>query len=229
MNIIEVSGLTKVYSGRRGEVTALDNVSFSAEKGEFLAVVGPSGSGKSTLMNILGLLDIPSRGLYYLNGRKVNSLSPREQTDVRSRSVGFIFQNNNLISSLTALENVELPLLYRGLSKRQARLSAQKAIDRVGLFDRSGHLPSELSGGQRQRVAIARAVAGGAPLILADEPTGSLDPESGRGIIALLRSMVDAGHTVVMITHDRAAAQSSPVVIEITDGHIKREDYTNGT
>ena len=203
---------------------ALREVSFSVEAGEFLAITGPSGSGKSTLMNILGCLDIPSAGLYYLEGNDVGGLSPARLADVRSRSVGFIFQDHNLIDALSAEENVALPLLYRRYPAKQRRLIAERALERVGLWERRKHRPSQLSGGQRQRVAIARALAAEPPLILADEPTGSLDPAAGRVVTDLLRELAEQGHTVIVITHDPALARRSPRVIRMAEGRVFGKD-----
>ncbi len=224
MPVVQVEGLCKVYKSADKPVQALDKISFSADKGEFLAITGPSGSGKSTLMNILGCLDIPSAGMYYLDNRNVSTLSESSLAKIRNRSVGFIFQSHNLIPTMTALENVELPLIYRGLPYRERRRMAQQALDKVGLSHRVNHLPSQLSGGQCQRVAIARAIAADPMLILADEPTGSLDPDSGHQVTDILRSMSSSGHTVIMITHDLSVADLSQRVIRIDNGKIDRKD-----
>lgn len=220
MPVVQVEGLSKVYSGAQTPVYALDKVSFSADKGEFLAITGPSGSGKSTLMNILGCLDIQSAGMYYLDNRNVSSLSQGSLARIRNKSVGFVFQSHNLIPSLTALENVELPLIYRNLHYRERRQLAQQALERVGLSDRARHLPCQLSGGQCQRVAIARAIAADPMLILADEPTGNLDPDAALQVTDILRSMAAKGHTVIMITHDMSIAELTSRVIRITNGKI---------
>ncbi len=220
MPVVQVEGLSKVYNGAQTPVYALDKVSFSADKGEFLAITGPSGSGKSTLMNILGCLDIQSAGMYYLDNRNVSSLSQGSLAKIRNRSVGFVFQNHNLIPSLTALENVELPLIYRNLHYRERRQMAQQALERVGLAQRAKHLPCQLSGGQCQRVAIARAIAADPMLVLADEPTGNLDPDAALQVTDILRSMAAKGHTVIMITHDMSIAELTSRVIRITNGKI---------
>lgn len=220
MPVVQVEGICKIYQRADHPVRALDRVSFCAEEGEFLTITGPSGSGKSTLMNILGCLDIPSAGMYYLNNRNVSSLSERSLTEIRNRSVGFVFQSHNLIASLTALENVELPLLYRKVPARERKRLAEQALERVGLSHRAGHLPCQLSGGQCQRVAVARAIAADPMLILADEPTGSLDRDAGKQVTDILRSMAENGHTVIMITHDLSIAGLSPRVIRIVDGRI---------
>lgn len=220
MPVVQVEGLSKVYNGTQTPVYALDKVSFSADKGEFLAITGPSGSGKSTLMNILGCLDIQSAGMYYLDNRNVSSLSQGSLAKIRNRSVGFVFQNHNLIPSLTALENVELPLIYRNLHYRERRQMAQQALERVGLAQRAKHLPCQLSGGQCQRVAIARAIAADPMLVLADEPTGNLDPDAALQVTDILRSMAAKGHTVIMITHDMSIAELTSRVIRITNGKI---------
>lgn len=220
MPVVQVEGLSKVYSDAQTPVYALDKVSFSADKGEFLAITGPSGSGKSTLMNILGCLDIQSAGMYYLDNRNVSSLSQGSLARIRNKSVGFVFQSHNLIPSLTALENVELPLIYRNLHYRERRQLAQQALERVGLSDRARHLPCQLSGGQCQRVAIARAIAADPMLILADEPTGNLDPDAALQVTDILRSMAAKGHTVIMITHDMSIAELTSRVIRITNGKI---------
>ncbi len=216
--VIEARELTKIYKSRSRQVVALDGVSFSVEKGEFLIITGPSGSGKSTLMNIIGCLDKPSSGQYFLNGKDVSLMKGRELTKMRNRSIGFIFQNCDLIASLNATENVWLPLLYRGTSLSERKKAALNALEMVGLSSRATHLPRELSGGQRQRVAIARALATNPDIILADEPTGSLDSKIGREIIAILKSLAYQGSTVIVITHDDSLAKSADRMITIRDG-----------
>ena len=225
---VRAEQVSKIYPGTQRPVTALDGVSFSADVGEFLAVTGPSGSGKSTLMNILGCLDIPTCGQYYLDGENVGALSPAGLTRLRNQSIGFIFQDHNLIPTLTALENVELPLLYRRVPAATRKRMAAEALEQVGLGDRWHHRPGQLSGGQRQRVAIARTLATRPPLILADEPTGSLDPAAGRSVTDLLLRMAEQGHTVIVITHDPALAERDPRRIRIVDGRIDRKDETHG-
>lgn len=228
MTRVRAEQISKIYPGTERPVTALDGVSFSADVGEFLAVTGPSGSGKSTLMNILGCLDIPTYGQYYLDGENVGALSPAGLTRLRNQSIGFIFQDHNLIPTLTALENVELPLLYRRVPAATRKQMAAEALEQVGLGDRWHHRPGQLSGGQRQRVAIARTLATRPPLILADEPTGSLDPAAGRSVTDLLLRMAEQGHTVIVITHDPALAERAPRRIRIVDGRIDRKDETHG-
>ena len=225
---VRAEQISKIYPGTQRPVTALDGVSFSADVGEFLAVTGPSGSGKSTLMNILGCLDIPTYGQYYLDGENVGALSPAGLTRLRNQSIGFIFQDHNLIPTLTSLENVELPLLYRRVPAATRKRMAAEALEQVGLGDRWHHRPGQLSGGQRQRVAIARTLATRPPLILADEPTGSLDPAAGRSVTDLLLRMAEQGHTVIVITHDPALAERAPRRIRIVDGRIDRKDETHG-
>ena len=220
MNVIKVEDLSKVYSSENHHVNALDKISFSADKGDFLTITGPSGSGKSTLMNILGCLDIQTSGMYYLNGTDISNLSAKALTEIRNRSVGFIFQSFNLVSSLTAAENVELPLIYRGVRKKHRKKLVEQALDAVSMSNRAHHLPSQMSGGQRQRVAVARAIAANPPLILADEPTGSLDSEASKEVTSILRKMAEEGHTVIIITHDKSIAESSQKVINITNGRI---------
>lgn len=220
MNVIKVEDLSKVYSSENHHVNALDKISFSADKGDFLTITGPSGSGKSTLMNILGCLDIQTSGMYYLNGTDISNLSAKALTEIRNRSVGFIFQSFNLVSSLTAAENVELPLIYRGVRKKHRKKLVEQALDAVSMSNRAHHLPSQMSGGQRQRVAVARAIAANPPLILADEPTGSLDSEASKEVTSILRKMAEDGHTVIIITHDKSIAESSQKVINITNGRI---------
>lgn len=219
-DFIVVSELTKTYHTGGSIVKALDGVSLTIRKGEWVAIVGQSGSGKSTLMNILGCLDVPSSGKYYLAGQNMAHCSPGEQARIRSQKIGFIFQSFHLIPSLTALENVELPLLYRGLSKEERRSRALESLKRVGLSSRLSHRPAELSGGQQQRVAIARAIAASPPLILADEPTGNLDSQSGGEVMDFLRNLNREGHTVVLITHDTAIAETAGRRICIRDGRV---------
>ena len=216
---LHTRGLCRVYTGGE-EVRALDGVSFSVDEGEFVAIVGRSGSGKSTLMNLLGCLDVPTAGEYCLGGRAVSTMSPRELTAVRNRTVGFVFQGFCLLPSLTALENVELPLVYRGVPPRQRRQLAEKGLERVGLSARMHHRPGQLSGGQQQRVAIARALVGQPQLILADEPTGNLDAESGQAVMSLLHALHAEGTTVVLITHDMGVAAQAQRVLYMDGGHL---------
>lgn len=218
--LIEVESLYKIYRSGPDEVRALDGVSLTISRGEMAAVIGASGSGKSTLMNILGCLDSPTKGLYKLDGQDVSRLRDRKLSAIRNQKIGFIFQGFNLISSLSALENVELPLLYRGTPRGKRRKLAEAALRRVGLGQRMQHRPAELSGGQQQRVAIARAIAARPPMILADEPTGNLDSRSGAQIMEILKELHADGRTVVLITHDPSIAAATPRSIRIRDGRI---------
>ena len=224
--LVEVKDICKIYNPGENEVRALDHVSLSIETGEFVAIIGQSGSGKSTLMNMLGCLDTPTSGTYLLNGRDVSTLTDDEQSDIRNKEIGFIFQGFNLISNLTARENVELPLIYRGVPRRERESLAVDALEIVGLGHRMAHKPNEMSGGQQQRVAIARAIAAKPPVILADEPTGNLDSASSREILQILKELYRGGRTVILITHDNGIAAQAKRVIRIMDGHIV-EDYSN--
>lgn len=224
--LIEIEDLCKVYNPGENEVRALDHVSLKVDTGEYVAIIGQSGSGKSTLMNMLGCLDVPSSGEYILNGQNVSHLTDDELSDIRNQEIGFIFQGFNLIPSFTAVENVELPLLYRGIGKRERHELALKALEKVGLSKRMEHKPSEMSGGQQQRVAIARAIAQAPPVILADEPTGNLDSGSSKEIIQILKELHKEGRTVILITHDNEIAAQARRVIRIKDGRIEK-DYEN--
>ena len=224
--LIEIQDICKVYNPGENEVRALDGVSLQIKHGEYVAIIGQSGSGKSTLMNMLGCLDIPSSGTYILNGCDVSHMTDDELSDIRNKEIGFIFQGFNLIAALTALENVELPLIYRGVSKKERERLATAALEKVGLGHRMDHKPSEMSGGQQQRVAIARAIAQAPPIILADEPTGNLDSASSKEIIEILKELHKDGRTVILITHDNEIAAQAKRVIKIKDGKIER-DYEN--
>ena len=221
--LVEVKDICKVYNPGENEVRALDHVSLSIEKGEFVAIIGQSGSGKSTLMNMLGCLDVPTSGKYYLNGRDVSTLTDDEQSDIRNREIGFIFQGFNLISNLTAQENVELPLIYRGVPRKERNRLAVESLKMVGLSHRMDHKPNEMSGGQQQRVAIARAIAARPPVILADEPTGNLDSASSREILQILKELYKGGRTVILITHDNGIAAQAKRVIRILDGRLESD------
>ena len=225
--LVEVKDMCKVYNPGENEVRALDHVSVSIEENEFVAIIGHSGSGKSTLMNMLGCLDVPTSGTYYLNGVDVSSLSDNQLSDIRNREIGFIFQGFNLISGLNAIENVEVPLFYRGVSKKEQRRLAVEALTQVGLAHRLYHRPSQMSGGQQQRVAIARAIAAAPPVILADEPTGNLDTASSREILQILKDLNAAGRTVILITHDNGIAAQARRVIRIMDGHIESDSVND--
>ena len=218
--LIEIQDMCKVYNPGENEVRALDHVNLKIEKNEFVAIIGQSGSGKSTLMNMLGCLDIPTSGTYILNGQDVSNLTDDELSDIRNREIGFIFQGFNLIAGLTALENVELPLIYRGVSKKERTQLAKIALEKVGLKSRMEHKPSEMSGGQQQRVAIARAIAQAPPVILADEPTGNLDSGSTKEIMEILKGLHAEGRTVILITHDNEIAARAKRIIRIMDGKI---------
>lgn len=226
MHLIEVRDVYKIYNPGENQVNALDGVSLTIDEGEFVAIIGQSGSGKSTLMNMLGLLDVPTSGEYYINGKLVEDLTDDEMSVIRNEQIGFIFQGFNLISSLTALENVELPLVYRGMKKDERRAVSIDALERVGLGSRMHHLPAEMSGGQQQRVAVARAIAARPPVILADEPTGNLDTRSTKEVMAILHQLKDEGRTVIVITHDNEIAEEAERVIRIRDGKVV-EDYIN--
>lgn len=219
--MIRIQNLCKVYRPSAGqEVHALEDVSLNVERGEFVAVVGASGSGKTTLMNIIGCLDTPTVGEYSLDGTDVSRLNGAQLSKVRSEKISFVFQGFNLIPTLTALENVELPLIYRGMDTAARRRLSVTALQSVGLEARAGHLPAELSGGQQQRVAIARALAADAPIILADEPCGNLDSKAGAAVMEMLHRLHKAGKTVVLITHDDKAALTADRQIRISDGKI---------
>ncbi len=223
--LIEISGMKKIYNPGENEVRALDGVDLQIDRGEFVAIIGHSGSGKSTLMNMLGCLDVPTEGSYFLDGEDVSNLTDDELSDIRNQEIGFIFQGFNLIPNLTALENVELPLIYRGVGKKERMKLSNDALEIVGLGKRKEHKPSEMSGGQQQRVAIARAIAQAPPIILADEPTGNLDSGSTKEIMGILRKLYEEGRTVILITHDNEIAESANRTIRIIDGKIV-EDIT---
>ena len=221
--LVDVIDVSKIYNPGENEVRALDHVSLSIDAGEFVAIIGQSGSGKSTLMNMLGCLDVPTSGTYMLHGMDVSHMSDNEQSDVRNREIGFIFQGFNLIQSLTAQENVELPLIYRGVPRKQREQLSVKALQQVGLANRMDHRPTEMSGGQQQRVAIARAIAQAPPILLADEPTGNLDSASSRETIEIIKRLHKEGRTVILITHDPGIAEQAPRIVTISDGRIKSD------
>ena len=218
--LIAVEDLARVYEVGAEKVHALDGVSFEVAEGEFLAVVGQSGSGKSTLMNILGCLDTPTRGLYRIHGQDVAGLSDNALADLRNREIGFVFQTFQLLPRSTALSNVELPLVYRGLRRSERRELARAALCAVGLENRMHHRPNELSGGQRQRVAIARALVGSPSLLLADEPTGNLDSATGEEIVRLFAELNRRGHTILLVTHEPRLAARCPRAIRLSDGRV---------
>jgi putative ABC transport system ATP-binding protein len=222
--IIEVRDLGKTYQVGSEKIYALKNINFVVERGEFIAIMGQSGSGKSTLMNLLGCLDTPTEGKYFVNGKEVSSLSEDELAYIRNREIGFIFQVFHLLPRSTALHNVELPLIYSGV-KKTARLDiARKALQAVELADRMAHKPNELSGGQRQRVAIARALVNNPSLILADEPTGNLDSKTGEEIVAIFEQLHRQGHTIIMVTHNQELADLTQRVFYLKDGEIIKEE-----
>ena len=224
--LVEVQDICKIYNPGENEVRALDRVSLKIQKGEFVAIIGHSGSGKSTLMNMLGCLDVPTSGQYFLNGKDVSHMTDDELSDIRNMEIGFIFQGFNLIPNLTAQENVELPLIYRGVGRKERASLAVESLEMVGLSHRMDHKPSEMSGGQQQRVAIARAIAAKPPVILADEPTGNLDSKSTQEIMNVLKDLHKSGRTVILITHDDEIAAQVKRVIRIKDGRIEA-DFMN--
>jgi putative ABC transport system ATP-binding protein len=223
--MIEMRGIRKVYQTGRVEVEALRGIDLDVDRNEFMAVVGPSGSGKSTLMNLLGCLDTPTSGDYRLSGENVAGLDRNRLAEIRNRHVGFVFQNFNLLPYASALENVELPLLFAGLPARERHERATAMLEKVDLADRMDHKPTELSGGQMQRVAIARALVNRPTMVLADEPTGNLDSVSGRGIVGLFQELHAAGQTIVMITHDMALARIASRIVQIRDGEIVEDRH----
>lgn len=221
--LVEIVDMCKIYNPGENEVRALNHVSVTINEGEFVAIIGQSGSGKSTLMNMLGCLDVPTSGTYMLHGQDVSGLSDNELSDIRNRQIGFIFQGFNLIQNLTALENVELPLIYRKVSKGKRMKLAEDALTKVGLANRMEHKPAEMSGGQQQRVAIARAIAQAPPIILADEPTGNLDSGSTKEILQIMRDLHSEGRTIILITHDNEIAAQADRVIKIKDGYVESD------
>ena len=225
-HLIDVKDVYKIYNPGENEVHALDGVSLTIDRGEFVAIIGQSGSGKSTLMNMLGLLDVCTSGRYELDGVDISTMTDDQLSEIRNKEIGFIFQGFNLIPSLTAQANVELPLVYRGVKAEQRHELSTQALERVGLEKRMHHLPNQMSGGQQQRVAIARAVAAKPPVILADEPTGNLDSRSGKEVMQILHELHKEGRTVILITHDNGIAGEAERVIRIQDGKIV-EDYKN--
>lgn len=224
MQMIELCNICKYYGAGETQVRALDGVSLSVEAGEFLAIVGRSGSGKSTLMNVLGCLDVPTAGEYRLEGRAVFSLSQGALSAIRNRYIGFIFQRFFLLPTLTAQENVELPLIYAGVGKQKRREMARAMLERVGLSDRLSHYPAQMSGGQQQRVAIARAAVGHPAVLLADEPTGNLDAVSGEAVMSLLKELHAGGTTLLLITHDRAVAAAAERRVEMRAGKLQKSE-----
>ena len=225
--LIKVEGVKKIYDVGVQRIAAVAGVDLEIAENEYVAVMGPSGSGKSTFMNILGCLDTPSDGRYWLNGREVSNLSDDDLAYIRNKEIGFVFQTFNLLPRATALQNVELPLIYGGVAAAERRRRASEALERVGLTDRATHRPNELSGGQRQRVAIARALVNRPSIILADEPTGNLDSRTGEEIMQIFDSIHEAGNTIVMVTHEEHIAKHSKRVIKLLDGRIEIDRRLN--
>jgi putative ABC transport system ATP-binding protein len=222
-DLIEISNMNHYYEFGGETLHVLNNVSITIKKGDFVAIVGPSGSGKSTFMNMIGCLDQPNSGSYLFDGQAIESMNDRRLAIIRNEKIGFIFQNFNLLSKLSALENVELPLSYRGLSQKERKNMAMEVLREVGLEERMNHLPTQLSGGQQQRVAIARALAGRPEILLADEPTGALDQKTGREILDLIKKLHKEGHTIILITHDSNIAKEASRIIRIEDGCLSEE------
>ncbi|MCK4427137.1 MAG: ABC transporter ATP-binding protein [candidate division Zixibacteria bacterium] len=218
--MIQMKAIKKIYSTGKVDVEALRGIDLEVEKNEFISIMGPSGSGKSTLMNIIGCLDTPTSGEYYLEGERVQTLTPNQLAEIRNQKVGFVFQNFNLLPYATAFENVEVPLIFKGVSSRKRRKRAEELLDRVGLKDRMDHKPTELSGGEMQRVSIARALANQPSIILADEPTGNLDSVSGKQIVDLFEDLCKQGHTIVVITHDQEISGRTKRIIKLRDGMV---------
>ena len=218
--LIEFKDIYKIYHMGDTEVHAIDGISMAIYKGEFVAIVGQSGSGKSTCMNIIGCLDVPTTGQYFLDGRDVSKMNDDEQAEIRNKKLGFIFHQYNLITKLNVLQNVELPLLYAGLSEKEQEERGLASLERVGLREKAGNMPAQLSGGQQQRVSIARALAGDPSIILADEPTGALDSRTGKEVLGFLKKLHKEGNTIVLITHDNTIAAQAERVIRIQDGKV---------
>lgn len=218
--MVEFQNIYKIYQMGEQEVRALDGISFSVYKGEFLAIIGQSGSGKSTCMNIIGCLDVPTSGTYLLDGTDISQLNDNQLAEIRNEMLGFIFQQYNLLPKLNVLENVKLPLMYKGLKENEQTKRAMEALERVGLTDKCHNKPAQLSGGQQQRVSIARALAGSPSFILADEPTGALDSKTSKEVIDFLKELNEQGNTIILITHDNSIAATAKRVIRIHDGKI---------
>jgi putative ABC transport system ATP-binding protein len=229
MNIIRVEGVTKHYSLGTQTVEALRGITFEIQKGEFIAIMGPSGSGKSTLMNIIGCLDSPTHGTYFLNNQEVSTLEGDELAGIRNKEIGFVFQNFHLLARNTALDNVMLPLKYAGVEKAEQLARAKAALSQVGLEDRMGHQPSELSGGQQQRVAIARALVNNPSILFADEPTGNLDSQTGHDVMQLFHNLHAQGQTIILITHENEVAEEAQRTIFIKDGLVESDSTKEAT
>lgn len=216
--MIDLKDITKTYDMGSVNVQVLRGITLHVHEGEFLSIIGPSGSGKSTLMNMIGCLDVPTTGEYYLDGKEISTYNEKQLSKIRNEKIGFIFQKFNLLPKLSAYENVELPLIYRGMNAKERKQRSLEAIEKVGLTDRMNHKPTELSGGQQQRVAIARALAGDPPVLLADEPTGNLDSKSGNDVMNLIKQLSSEGKTIVLITHDNEISSKAQRIITIKDG-----------
>lgn len=227
--LIEFKDVSKVYNMGDTVVRAADHISFKINKGEFIAIVGQSGSGKSTCMNIIGCLDVPSEGEYFLGGKNVGQMNKNELAEIRNEMLGFIFQQYNLLPKLNLVENVEVPLMYAGVPKAKRREIAKEVLDRVGLISKAKHLPNQLSGGQQQRVSIARALVGKPSVILADEPTGALDSKTGREVLSILQELHKNGNTVVLITHDNSIAATAQRIIRLEDGQVVYDGPVDNT
>lgn len=223
MNIIELKNVNKTFKMGDEVIKAIDNITFTVKKGEFVSIIGPSGSGKSTLMNILGLLDTPDSGEYYLDGMLIQQLSDNKLAELRNKKIGFIFQNFNLLQKMTALENVQLPLVYEGINHKDSIKMSYEYLEKVGLKGREKHLPNQLSGGQQQRVATARALVNNPEIILADEPTGALDSKTSLEIMDMLQKLNEAGQTIILITHDLNVASKAKRIVRISDGKLYEE------
>ncbi|MGB0242408.1 MAG: ABC transporter ATP-binding protein [Bacteroidia bacterium] len=223
-SLIEIDGVTKRYKLGEQIVYALNGVNLNIERGEYTALMGPSGSGKSTLMNIIGCLDSPTEGTFFLNNKEVSKMSDSALSEVRNTEIGFVFQTFNLLNRLNAIENVSLPLVYAGIPKKEREERAKEVLDKVGLGDRMSHKPNELSGGQRQRVAVARALINNPSILLADEPTGNLDTQTSHEIMALFEEIHSAGNTIVLVTHEEDIAQHAKRIIRLRDGVVELTD-----
>lgn len=226
--LVEMQNVYKIYRMGDNEVRALDGISLTIDKGEFVAIVGQSGSGKSTCMNIIGCLDVATKGIYRLNGRAITNYTQDELAQIRNKTLGFIFQQYNLLPKLTVIENVGLPLLYAGIKDSERKRRSLESLERVGLKSKAYNYPSQLSGGQQQRVSIARALAGEPSVILADEPTGALDSRTGREVMLFLKKLNDEGNTIILITHDNSIAAGAKRIIRITDGRIVYDGPVEG-
>ncbi len=226
--LIEFKNLYKIFQSGDEVVRAVDGISMKINKGEFVAIVGQSGSGKSTCMNIIGCLDVPTSGEYFLEGQDVGQMNDNKLAEIRNRKLGFIFQQYNLLSKINVLENVELSLMYAGVGRKEREERAKKALDKVGLTDKLKNFPHQLSGGQQQRVSVARALAGEPAVILADEPTGALDSKTGREVLKLLKTLNQDGNTIVLITHDNSIAKQAQRIIRLADGKIMYDGPSNG-